>query len=175
MIQFLLVISLQAIKYWFIFFLMGVEQELASKWNTIQEVSKTSLNIIKIDTEFGSYILTSTSWLTQISLMHLFKGFPFLIWTGTMKQKVLHCCFMHCKWLYMYIEKEKQINHKCKYILTFVLVNTDQTLDSLVDTTFLSIPSLCMGFTFRRDANTSKYFYNYYMNMNQPLLSLWKI
>ena len=40
---------------------MGVEQDLASKWNTIQEVSKTqqfetNLNIIEIDTEFGAYI-----------------------------------------------------------------------------------------------------------------------
>ena len=35
---------------------MGVEQDLASKWNTIQQVSKTILNIKEIDTKFGAYI-----------------------------------------------------------------------------------------------------------------------
>ena len=35
--------------------------------------------------------------------------------------------------------------------------------------------SLHMGFTFLMDANTSKYFYNYSMGMNQTLISHWKM
>ena len=35
--------------------------------------------------------------------------------------------------------------------------------------------SLHMGFTFLMDANTSKYFYNYFMGMKQTLISHWKI
>jgi hypothetical protein len=35
--------------------------------------------------------------------------------------------------------------------------------------------SLCMGFTFLTDENTSKYFYNYFMRMKQTLMSHWKI
>ena len=34
--------------------------------------------------------------------------------------------------------------------------------------------SLRMGFTFLMDANTSKYFYNYFMGMKQTLISHWK-
>ena len=34
---------------------------------------------------------------------------------------------------------------------------------------------LRMGFTFLMDANTSKYFYNYFMGMKQTLISHWKI
>ena len=35
--------------------------------------------------------------------------------------------------------------------------------------------SLCMGFTFLMDANTSKYFYNYFMGVKQTLISHWKM
>ena len=33
------------------------------------------------------------------------------------------------------------------------------------------LKSLSMGFTFLMDANTSKYFYNYFMGMKQTLIS----
>ena len=34
--------------------------------------------------------------------------------------------------------------------------------------------SLCMGFTFLMDANTSKYSYNYFMGMKQTLIGIEK-
>ena len=35
--------------------------------------------------------------------------------------------------------------------------------------------SLCMGFTFLMDANTSNYFYNYSMGVKQTLISYWRM
>ena len=38
-----------------------------------------------------------------------------------------------------------------------------------------SLNSLCMGFTFLMDANTSQYFYNYFIGTKQTLINHWKI
>ena len=53
----------------------------------------------------------------------------------------------------------------CQFYSVFSTEN-----ESRVDTSLRScrsLNSLCMGFTFLMDANTSKYFYNYFMGMNK--------
>ena len=39
---------------------------------------------------------------------------------------------------------------------------------------FRSPNSLCIGFTFPMDANTSKYVYNYFMEIKQTLIRHWE-